>query len=162
MRWWWGPFCTRPTRLVVDFIVLAHRNNSSRINISLHSDTLSWSEWISLCSTLMMRTQRNRTKYQFHNLWFYPIGPRTHDLPHSRRACWPLHHDTVLLILVQLIVDFLFIIIRFPICRFWVNLMKVITETRCVHLKWYLRFHYLKSLSMRIYQNVHSSFLSLI
>jgi hypothetical protein len=41
MRWWWGPLCTRPTRWV-GFLVLAHWNNSSRVDMALHSDTLSW------------------------------------------------------------------------------------------------------------------------
>ena len=34
MRWWWTPPCTRPTRLVGFFIVLAHWNNSPRIDMS--------------------------------------------------------------------------------------------------------------------------------
>jgi hypothetical protein len=25
--------------------------------------------------------------FEFDSLWFYPIRARTHDLPHSRRAC---------------------------------------------------------------------------
>ena len=36
---WWCPFCTRLSWL---FIVLAHWNNSPRIDMSLHSDTLFW------------------------------------------------------------------------------------------------------------------------
>jgi len=39
MRWWWGPFCTRPTLF---FIVLVHWHNSPLIYMSPHSDTLSW------------------------------------------------------------------------------------------------------------------------
>jgi hypothetical protein len=42
MKWCWGPLCTKPTRLVGFFIVLAHWNNSLRIDMSPHSDTLSW------------------------------------------------------------------------------------------------------------------------
>ena len=42
MKWWWGPRCTRPTRLVGLFIVLARWNNSPRIEMSPHSDILSW------------------------------------------------------------------------------------------------------------------------
>ena len=42
MRWWWDPLCTRQTTLSLIFIVLAHWNNSPRIEISPHSDTLSW------------------------------------------------------------------------------------------------------------------------
>jgi hypothetical protein len=39
MRWWWGPLCTRPTLSWI-FIVLAHWNNSLRIDMLPHSDTL--------------------------------------------------------------------------------------------------------------------------
>ena len=42
MRWWWGQLCTRPTSSVGFFIVLAHWNNSLWIDMSAHSDTLSW------------------------------------------------------------------------------------------------------------------------
>ena len=42
MRWWWGPLCTRPARLVWFFIVLDHWNNSPWIYMLHHSDTLSW------------------------------------------------------------------------------------------------------------------------
>jgi len=43
MRWWWVLLCTRPTLLVYYFfIVLAHWNNSPRIDMSPHLDTLSW------------------------------------------------------------------------------------------------------------------------
>ena len=34
MRSWWGSFCTRPTRLVYLFVVLAGWNNSPRIDMS--------------------------------------------------------------------------------------------------------------------------------
>jgi hypothetical protein len=34
MRWWWGPLCTRPTRLVGILIVLALQHNSLRIDMS--------------------------------------------------------------------------------------------------------------------------------
>jgi hypothetical protein len=42
MRWWCSSLCTRTTCLVLDFIVLAHLDNSPRVNMSHHSDTLSW------------------------------------------------------------------------------------------------------------------------
>jgi hypothetical protein len=42
MRWWWGLICSRPTHWVKFLIVLAHWNNSPRVDISLHSDTLFW------------------------------------------------------------------------------------------------------------------------
>jgi hypothetical protein len=41
MKWWWGPLCTRPTRLV-GFLVLVHWNSRPQIDKSPHSDTLSW------------------------------------------------------------------------------------------------------------------------
>ena len=48
----------------------------------------------SLCSfSLMQHTQRRSNKYQFCSLWFDPIRTRTHDLPHSRQARKPLHHQ---------------------------------------------------------------------
>ena len=42
MKWWWSPLYTRSARLIGFIIVLVHRNNSPRIDISSHSDTLSW------------------------------------------------------------------------------------------------------------------------
>ena len=39
MRWWRIPLCTRPTRLVGP---LAHWYSSPRVDMSLHSDTLTW------------------------------------------------------------------------------------------------------------------------
>ena len=48
----------------------------------------------SLCSfILMFRAKRRRNKYQFYSLWLDPNEARTHDLPHSRRACYPLRHQ---------------------------------------------------------------------
>ena len=40
VRFWWGPLCTRSTCLLV-LLVLPHWNHSVRVNMSLHSDTLS-------------------------------------------------------------------------------------------------------------------------
>jgi hypothetical protein len=42
MRWWWILPCSRPTRWVEFFIVLAHWNNSPWVDMSFHSDTLLW------------------------------------------------------------------------------------------------------------------------
>ena len=50
-------------------VVLAHWNNSLQINMSAHSDTLSWF-WASLCSFSLMLCN----KYQFYSLWFERIG----------------------------------------------------------------------------------------
>jgi hypothetical protein len=75
------------------FIVLAHWNNSLGINISLHSDTLSWFRANqSLFLLLNAACLAEKQQYQFHSLWFDQIGARSHDLPHSRRARYPLHH----------------------------------------------------------------------
>ena len=53
-------------------------NNSWRVDMSFHSDTLSrfWA------NHSLMRSN----KYQLYSLWFDPTGVRTHDLPHSRRT----------------------------------------------------------------------------
>ena len=43
MRWWWCPLSTTPTCLVgFVFIVLAHWNDSPQVDMSPHTDTLSW------------------------------------------------------------------------------------------------------------------------
>ena len=43
MRWHWCPYCTIQINILRwIFIVLAHVSNSPRIDMSLHSDTLSW------------------------------------------------------------------------------------------------------------------------
>ena len=48
------------------------------------------SEPTSLCSySLMPRAQRRSNRYQLYSFQFDPIGARTHDLPHSRRARQP-------------------------------------------------------------------------
>ena len=65
------------------FKVLAHWNNIQRIDISSHSDTLTWfranqSPWWCMLS--------GSNTCLFYSLWFGPIGTRTHVLPHSRRA----------------------------------------------------------------------------
>ena len=41
MKWWWCLLYTRPTCLL-DFIVIAHWNNSPLADMLLHSHTLSW------------------------------------------------------------------------------------------------------------------------
>jgi hypothetical protein len=84
MRWWWGPLCTRPTCLVRFFIVLAHWNNSSRIDMSLHWKTLSW---FRANQSLLILLNVACNTYQFCSLWFDLIWTWTHDLPHLRWAC---------------------------------------------------------------------------
>ena len=58
------------------FIVLAYWNNSPRVDMSPHSDTLSW----------FRANQWRSHKYQFHSLWVDTAGARPHDQPHSKRA----------------------------------------------------------------------------
>ena len=74
------------------FIVLAHWNNTPRIDMSPHLDTIAF-EPTSRCSFfLMLRVYWRSNKYQFHSLLFYPIGARTHDPPNSKQAHYPLHY----------------------------------------------------------------------
>jgi len=42
MRWSWCPLCTRQTHLVELFYMLSYWTNRPRVDMSLHSDTLSW------------------------------------------------------------------------------------------------------------------------
>ena len=57
------------------FKVPAHWNNSPWLDMSPHSDTLSWSEQTSRCSfSLMLCAYLRNYKYQFDSLWFDPIG----------------------------------------------------------------------------------------
>ena len=49
----WCQLCTRPTRLSLIFIVLAHWNNSPRIDMSTHPYTLS--RWFGASSPLHQR-----------------------------------------------------------------------------------------------------------
>ena len=70
-------------------IVLAH---SPRVEMSLDSDTLPDFKPTRLCPfSFILRVKQRSNKYQLYGLWFDLNGARTHDLPHSRRACYPLH-----------------------------------------------------------------------
>ena len=72
------------------FIVLAHWNNSPRIDISLHLDTLSrfWANQslLFLLNAVCLAEKPQIPILVFAFFCFDPIGIRTHDLPHSRRA----------------------------------------------------------------------------
>ena len=69
------------------YIVLVHWNNSPRIDLSPHSGTLSWfrvnQSFLFLLNAACL--SRNN-KCQLYSLSFDPIGVRTHNLPHARRA----------------------------------------------------------------------------
>ena len=89
MKWWWDPLCTRPTRLVgFLYIVLAHWNNSLRIDMSPRWHTLSW--FLSTQFLLFLLNATCLTEKQhipiLYSLWFDPTRARTHDLPNSKRA----------------------------------------------------------------------------
>ena len=60
--------CTRPTRLVglLSYIVLAHWNNSQRVDMSLHSDTL----FRFRTYQCLLCAKRRSNKYQFYNTFF--------------------------------------------------------------------------------------------
>ena len=88
MRWYWGLLCTRPTRLFWIFILLAHWNNSTWVEMSPHLDTLCW--FRANQSLLFLLNAACLVEKQLYSLWFDPIGARTNDLPHSRLACSPL------------------------------------------------------------------------
>jgi hypothetical protein len=73
--------------------VLAHWNNSPPIDMPPHSDTLSWFRVNqSLHFFLNHAYLAKKQQEQLYSLWFDQIGTRTHDLLHSRRTHWPLHH----------------------------------------------------------------------
>jgi hypothetical protein len=88
---WNGGFCFKFTNYksrVKYFFQLTNWNNSPRIYMSLHSDTL-WpdSEPTSLCSvSLILRALHYKQQIPVYNLCFDPIGTRFHDLQHSRWA----------------------------------------------------------------------------
>ena len=108
MRWWWGPFCTRQTRLVWIFIVLAHWNNNPLIDISPRSGhiilILSQPVFALFPSCCLLNGDATNTNV---SLWFDTNGAWTHDLLHSRGARKPLHHrysSTCLSIAILLII----------------------------------------------------------
>ena len=63
-------------------IVLDHKSSSSRIDMSLHSDTLSWFR-AKQYLLLFLNVVCGGSKYQFCCLWIDLTGARTHDLAHS-------------------------------------------------------------------------------
>ena len=69
-------------------IVHAHGNHSPLIDMSPNSDTLSWFRANQFLPFLLNAAcLAEKQHISIDNLWFYPIGDRTHDLPHSRQAC---------------------------------------------------------------------------
>ena len=73
MRLWWGLLYTRPTRLVGFLLVIAHWNNSLRIDMSPHSDTLSrFRANQSLLFLLNAARLAEKQQIQMYSLWFDP------------------------------------------------------------------------------------------
>jgi hypothetical protein len=109
--------CTRPTPNWIFIVLLTHWNKSLWIDMSLHSSTLSW-----FWANQSLFIKRRSNKYQFYchwldlglesrsttleasmltgeathinllGLWCDLIVFRTHELLHSKREDWPLHH----------------------------------------------------------------------
>ena len=70
-------------------------NTSTRIDMSLHSDTLSWFRAIQpLILFINPASLVKKQKYKLDNLWFDLTWTRTHNLQDSRWTCYPLHHLT--------------------------------------------------------------------
>ena len=92
-RWWWYLLCGKTTCFIEFLIVQAHWNDSPQVDMSLHSDTLSWfhANQVFFSYSIMLFAPRN-CKYQFRNLWFDPARVCTHSLPNSGRKCYLLHH----------------------------------------------------------------------
>jgi hypothetical protein len=73
--------------------VLAHWSNSPRIDMSSHTDTLSWlRDNQSLLFPNNTASLVDKQQIPILYLWFDPIWIATNDLPQSRGACYPLHH----------------------------------------------------------------------
>jgi hypothetical protein len=75
MKWWWGPLCTRPTRLV-GFLVLVHWNSRPQIDKSPHSDTLSW-----------FRANQSLLLVIYMTLWYFVIAVSVFHILSSWENC---------------------------------------------------------------------------
>ena len=77
------------------FLVLAHWNNSSQIDMSPHSDTLSWfranHSLLFFLNAACLAEKQQIPK--FHNLWFDPIRTLTLDLSHSNHYTTDVVHS---------------------------------------------------------------------
>jgi hypothetical protein len=72
IRWrWWGPLCTRQTLLSWIFIVLAHWNNSPRVDMSLHSDTLFWFRANQIMTVVPLTVSKNELQKHTYMLKKY-------------------------------------------------------------------------------------------
>ena len=59
IKWWWCQFCTRWTGLV-EFLLISHSNNNPQVDLSLHSNILSWFRANQSCYFLFMLYDQQR------------------------------------------------------------------------------------------------------
>jgi hypothetical protein len=79
--------CTRPICLVGICILLANWN-STRVDLALHSDKLSWFRanlYLLLRLIDAYLAAKRSNKYKCFSLWFNLTGARTHHIPPLRR-----------------------------------------------------------------------------
>ena len=84
-RWWWCLFCTRLKHIILIFIVLPW------VNMSLHSDTLSWF-WVTQSLLLLLNAAYLAEKQQIHSLWFDLTGNSNPQITHLRQARQQYYH----------------------------------------------------------------------
>ena len=80
--------CTRPTRLILDLLVLVHWSSDPRIDMSPHSSALPWFRAIQYLIFLLNAAclaEKQQIPIVLSLVW-------THDLPQWRRARSPLCH----------------------------------------------------------------------
>ena len=75
-------------------IILAHWNNSPKVDMLRHSDTLSGFRANQSLLFLLNAAclAEKQSYYKFNSQWFDPTRAQIRNLPHSRRACLPLRH----------------------------------------------------------------------
>ena len=79
-RWWGGPLCTRPTRLVDLYSASSLKQwSADRYVAPLWHIILIPSQPV-FAFSLMLHAWQRSSKYQFYNLWFDPIGAQAHNL----------------------------------------------------------------------------------
>ena len=94
MPWGWNPLCTRPIPFIGSFIYMCSANLLKQTYVGRHVAPLrhiilisrqtvfDFTHWTSVLSKEAANI----------NCIVFGLTPWTHDLPHSRRARYPLHH----------------------------------------------------------------------
>jgi hypothetical protein len=93
MWWCWGSLCT--------FIMLAHWNNSKRLDMWLQSDTLFWfraNQSLHFLINSVCLAEKQHIPISLSLVW-----PRTHDLPLTIYVCSWSDKNTVELLLICLL-----------------------------------------------------------